>query len=318
MMRPSNGAGRLATLAALALAFALPSAAFAHSVAGNRIFPATLAIDDPGVDDELALPTFTYLPFNADGIAEYDFSFEFDKRITPNLQVSVDDALTRLAPGGWSVQNLGLGIKYLSYVNAEHEFMASIGLDSEVGGTGTTRVGADPFSTLTPNVYFGKGLGDLPISLNLLRPFAITGQIGTSIPTDSRTTTSSIDPVLGVPVYDTESNATTFNYGFTLQYSLPYMNANVREVGGPDFLKHLIPIVEAQFGSPVANTMSGQRETTGTVQPGAIYLTDTYQIAVEAVVPINRASGHNVGVVAELHFFFDDIFPDSIGKPIFP
>ena len=28
-------------------------------------------------------------------------------------------------------------------------------------------------------------------------------------------------------------------------------------------------------------------------------------------------SGKGVGVVGELHFFFDDIFPDTLGKPIF-
>ena len=28
-----------------------------HEIVGNRMFPATLAIDDPGVADELALPT---------------------------------------------------------------------------------------------------------------------------------------------------------------------------------------------------------------------------------------------------------------------
>ena len=99
--------------------------------------------------------------------------------------------------------------------------------------------------------------------------------------------------------------------------SLPYVNANVREGGGPDLFKHLVPIVEAAFQTPVANTTAGQRETTGTVQPGVIYMADTYQIALEAVVPINGASGHNVGVVAELHFLLDDIFPTSIGKPTF-
>ncbi|MGB8120080.1 MAG: hypothetical protein WA706_00925 [Pseudolabrys sp.] len=33
------------------------TAALAHEIVGNRFFPATLAIDDPGVTDELALPT---------------------------------------------------------------------------------------------------------------------------------------------------------------------------------------------------------------------------------------------------------------------
>ena len=41
--------------------------AFPHAVCGDRIFPATLAIDDPGVTDELTLPTVSYVPFNSDG-----------------------------------------------------------------------------------------------------------------------------------------------------------------------------------------------------------------------------------------------------------
>ena len=42
----------------------------AHEIVGNRFFPATLTIDDPGVNDELALPTVD--SFNTgDGSATY-------------------------------------------------------------------------------------------------------------------------------------------------------------------------------------------------------------------------------------------------------
>jgi hypothetical protein len=34
-------------------------------------------------------------------------------------------------------------------------------------------------------------------------------------------------------------------------------------------------------------------------------------------VPLNKSAGPNVGAVALVHFFFDDLFPNSIGKPIF-
>lgn len=37
------------------------SAAFAHCFVGARFFPATLAIDDPCVADELSLPTVDWL-----------------------------------------------------------------------------------------------------------------------------------------------------------------------------------------------------------------------------------------------------------------
>jgi len=38
---------------------------------------------------------------------------------------------------------------------------------------------------------------------------------------------------------------------------------------------------------------------------------------VEAIIPINERTGTNVGVIAQLHFFLDDLFPDSLGRPLF-
>jgi hypothetical protein len=38
---------------------------------------------------------------------------------------------------------------------------------------------------------------------------------------------------------------------------------------------------------------------------------------VEALIPINRQSGSNVGVIAQLHLYLDDIDPRGIGKPLF-
>ena len=84
-----------------------------------------------------------------------------------------------------------------------------------------------------------------------------------------------------------------------------------------DVLRHIIPLVEVAVQSPIANKAGAGAKTTGTVNPGFIYLADTYQLAVEAQIPVNRASGKHWGVIAQLHFFFDDIFPNSIGKPIF-
>ncbi|MBV9568962.1 MAG: hypothetical protein JO172_12560, partial [Hyphomicrobiales bacterium] len=55
-----------------------------HAIVGDRIFPVTLAIDDPGVADEVSLPTFARFT-NADGSIETDYSFEFDKRITEDF-----------------------------------------------------------------------------------------------------------------------------------------------------------------------------------------------------------------------------------------
>ena len=35
------------------------------------------------------------------------------------------------------------------------------------------------------------------------------------------------------------------------------------------------------------------------------------------MIPVNRQSGTSVGVIAQIHFFLDDIFPNSIGRPLF-
>jgi hypothetical protein len=57
--------------------------------------------------------------------------------------------------------------------------------------------------------------------------------------------------------------------------------------------------------------------TTGTVNPGVIWAGQNIQLAVEAVVPVNRRTGGSVGWIAQLHFFLDDLFPQSLGRPIF-
>ena len=111
-------------------------------------------------------------------------------------------------------------------------------------------------------------------------------------------------------------NPTSLNWGFTVQYSLPYYNSHVGEISG-DFLKHLIPITEVTFSKPISNFAPGTNVTTGTIQPGVIYSADKWQFALEAIFPLNKASGRGVGAIGELHFYFDDIFPHTLGRPIF-
>jgi len=41
-----------------------------------------------------------------------------------------------------------------------------------------------------------------------------------------------------------------------------------------------------------------------------------FQIGVEAVIPINRQTGNNVGVLAQLHFYLDDLLPMLFRKPL--
>jgi hypothetical protein len=45
----------------------LPHAAHAHGIVGNRVFPGTLAFDDPAVMDELILPAVSRLKHPGEG-----------------------------------------------------------------------------------------------------------------------------------------------------------------------------------------------------------------------------------------------------------
>ena len=296
----------------------------AHEIVGNRFFPATLGIDDPGVNDELSLPTVDSFNTGDDPpVRQRDISGEFSKRITEDFAISFGSTYTFLgaidptAAGANGFQNLDTTFKYRVFKNAEHEFVMSVGLSVEWGGTGATNVGAEPFNTYIPNVYFGKGFGDLPDTLSWIRPVAITGQVGYAIPARNFTTTFGIDPDTGNQTIDTEFNPRVLNWGATIQYSMPYLKSVVVDLGLPDFINHLIPLVEATLQTPVANTLTSGTTTTGTINPGVIWVGNTFQFAVEALIPINRQSGTNVGMIAQLHLYLDDIDPRGIGRPIF-
>ena len=297
--------GRLGGAASL-IAILWMSPAFAHAVCGDRIFPATLGIDDPGVGDELALPTITAQPLNSSNQQEFDASFSYTKTIFPGFGLSIGDGPSWVtsnsqAEGGYGWGNISTEAKYNFLCLAEHEFMASAGVSVDWANTNINGMG-NSYNTYTPVLDIGKGFGDLPTSLNVFRPLAITAEISEDIP--------------GQYVTGGAQNPVMLNWGFTIQYSLPYLNSHVSAIDN-GFLKHLIPITEFTFSKPVANFLPGSNVTTGTIQPGAIYMADTWQFALEAIVPINAASGHNIGIVGELHFFFDDIFPKTLGKPIF-
>src|SRR3954449_10651599 len=314
-----------AGLPGLAIALVPLSTSMAHEVVGNRFFPATLTIDDPGVNDELSFPSVSSFKTGDDpSFRQRDFSGEFSKRITEAFAISVGSTYSHLSPPGGSTgmgangfQNVETTFKYRIIKDPAHEFVVSVGLSVEWGGTGSQSVGADPFNTYTPTVYFGKGFGDLPDTLSWLRPIAVTGQFGYAIPGRRSTTSFGIDPDSGDLTTDTEFHPRVLNWGGTIQYSMPYLKSSVVDLGLPEFVNRLIPLVEANLQTPVGNTFTSGTKTTGTINPGVIWVGRTFQFGIEALIPINRESGSNVGVIAQLHFYLDDIDPRGIGKPIF-
>jgi len=304
-MKLSNVAVALVVLTS---ALALANMASAHGFAGARFFPATLSTDDPFVNDELSLPTVSTIE-TPEG-RETEISADIAKRITPNLGIEVGESFLELNPNDEpetsGLGNVELAAKYQFFTSEAHETIFSLGAGVEIGGTGQKRVDAETFSTWSAAFFFGKGLGDLTENLALLRPVALTGLVGVAIPTSASTQINNVE---------IERHPNVLQYGFALEYSLIYLQEQVKDIGLRAPFDRLIPLTEFSFGTSLNRGQSGQ--TTGTINPGVIWSGKYAQFGVEAVIPINERTGKSVGVIAQLHFYLDDLFPRSLGRPLF-
>ena len=291
------------------------SPAWAHGLIGQRFFPATLKIDDPFVADELSLPTVSFMPFASSGgspaFRQTDISAELSKRLSPDFGFSLAGDLTILDPDHGATQsgfdNMEVALKYVFWKSAARETLLSAGVSWDVGGTGSKRIGAESFDTVTPQLFFGKGMGDLPDSVALLKPLAFTGAFGYSIPTRRFNKTYTVGDDGDVEV-EKELNPQAFQWGFTVQYSLQYLQSYVRDVGLPAPFNRMIALVEFAMQTPTQGPQSGQ--TTGTINPGLIWFGRYLQLGLELQIPVNRQSGKNVGVSGQVHFYLDDIAPN--------
>jgi hypothetical protein len=280
------------------------SLAYGHGFAGPRFFPATLSTDDPFVADELSLPTVSSIVTPDDGgTRDTEISSDIALRITPEWDIEFGETFITLNPSHGRAtngfDNLSIGSKYEFYKNGEHEAVVSLGLDIDMGGTGSDQVGADPFTTWTPGLFFGKGLGDLPQDLSLVRPIAITGLVGVAIPSSAST--------------DASPNPAVLQLGFAFEYSLIYLQEQVKDIGLRAPFDRLIPLVEIAIDDPVNRGQAGL--VTGTVNPGIIWSGKYFQVGAEAVIPVNSRTGNDLGFIAQLHFYLDDLFPHSLGRP---
>ena len=158
--------------------------------------------------------------------------------------------------------------------------------------------------------YFGKGFGDLPIGW--ARAFAITGELSYQI-ADKKLKVTGTDPDSGDPLF----NNGTWNQwagGLSLQYSIRYLQSQVKDFGLPEFVNRLTPLVEVAWSSPASQPNLGH--TQYLIAPGIAYTAASYAVTVEALIPGNKQTGSHVGAIAQFHLYFDDLFPTSLGKPI--
>lgn len=304
-------------LLAAAACAAIPGTALAHGFAGKRFFPATLATDDPFVADELALPTVARRNLAAGdegpAVRRSSVSLDVAKRITPRLGIELGASYLRLKSDEGTVRgfdNLSAGAKYQFHLDEARESIASVGVDWDIGGTGARRIGAEAFSTVTPALFVGKGFGDLPDGARFLKPLAVTGALGVAMPTRRSTATRDEDGNASI-----ERHPDALKVGLAVEYSIPYLQSFVKDVGLSEPFSHMIPVVELALEKPFDR---GGGAWTGTVNPGILWAGRYVQVGLEAVIPVNSATGGGKGALLQLHFFLDDLFPRGFGKPLVP
>ncbi len=108
-------------------------------------------------------------------------------------------------------------------------------------------------------MYFGKGLGDLPIGF--ARPLAVTGELSYTIADrklkplqQARHGRRTVRHRHRAQFNNGNNNA--WAGGFSVQYSLPYLQSQVKNVGLPSILGDLIPVVEVTWSSPAGSPSS--------------------------------------------------------------
>jgi len=287
-----------AAMACAIVILTTPALVRAHGLEGDRFFPPTPLTDDPFAVDELSLPEVQYNPASAS--REVDITGSLSKEIFPKFALSIQDTYINLNPKGGPAQDgwspITLNAKYQLWEVPEHEFILSIGSDFALGGTGSKSLDSyQYYTTYTPNLYLGKGFNELPDDLKFFRPLAIT-------------------TVTGYDLYANNADSNALEWSGSLQYSIPYLQEHVEDVGIPRPFRDMIPLVEFQMTTP---TNRNATPTTGTINPGVLWEGKYCQISGEVSIPINSQSGPAVGGLIQVQVFIDDLFPKIFGHPIF-
>ena len=162
-------------------------------------------------------------------------------------------------------------------------------------------------------VGFGKGFGDL--SNPALRPLAVTGELYHIWSDHGPGLAAMTNPMSELTTARSSgASANSWFGGFSLQYSLVYVQEHMKTIDLPPWAGGLIPLVEFDWISPSGKPTNVQ--TAWRAAPGVVFEGQGYELAVEAQVPLDRSAGKNVGVIAQYYFFLDDLYPNSIGSPV--
>ena len=292
---------RRGACAALALAVVTSVAGdvLAHGIVGERSFIEPFVTEDVNPKNEFVIARPEY-DWGAEAKV-FHYGFGVEKKLTDNLSLTLDSEWLHLSPRDAEEEstsgfgNLGTTLKYSFFRSDPHEAIASFALEAEIP-TGSAEVGAERFVAFRPFFLYGKGFGDLPDGFDWLRPFAVQGDFGPEISTDHETTTS-------------------FVHNIALQYSIPYLQSSVNDIGLRWPLANLIPVVELNFEHGLKGEESGT--TSAIATPGLVYMDGWVEVGVAGRFPLNDTAREEVdpGIIFIVDLFIDDIFPWTRWQP---
>src|SRR5256886_4161211 len=204
------------------------SLAHAHGVVGQRSFIEPFITEDVNPKNEFVIgrPEWDH---SRDG-RTLSLGFGLEKKLSDRFSITLDSAWDDITPKphdephASGFNNLGITLKYAFFIDPAHEAIASIALES-TAPTGTEKVGAEKAPSFKPFLLYGKGPNELPDFLKYLRPFAVQGDAAFEISTDRNRTT-------------------TLAHNVAVDYSVPYLQQALRDIGLPSPLTDSIADTE--------------------------------------------------------------------------
>jgi hypothetical protein len=291
---------RIAALALIILTVGYGSLASAHGVVGDYVFLEPIITQDPTPANELDILAPSWVKSSDANTYSIGLSVEkilyLDENYFPRFSVGGGSNWSHsspfIGPSKEGFDDLTLFAKYSLYYSLEHEFMMTIAAQLQLP-TGNTAVEAQSHTSLGPVFLWEKGMGDLPNFrvTKYLRPFGIQSDFG-------------YVPALG---------GHTSHHMFAdaiIEYSLPYLSNNVRDVGLKWPLRNLFLFNEINYDQLITGP-SGQTFPTILATPGIAYISYHFEVAVGTQFALNNASrpGTHAAVVGLLDIFYDSIIP---------
>ena len=272
----------------------------AHGVVGDYVFLEPLITQDPAPANELDILQPSWGKSSGGNSYSIAFSVEkvlwLDDNYMPRFSIGGGSGWKHQSPyHGASLQGFDgvtMFAKWAFYYSREHEFLMSIGAQLQLP-TGNTGIQESSHTSLGPTFLWEKGMGDLPNwpVLKYLRPLGIQSDFG-------------YVPALGGP-----ANHHMFADA-VIEYSLPYLSNNVKDVGLKWPLRNLYLFNEINYDQLITGP-SGATFPSLLATPGLAYVSYHFELALGTQFALNNASrpGTQAAVLGLLDIFYDSLIP---------